>query len=376
MGWVRIRILVSGVGGRLDDIARVVRVRRARAVPGGVELDVREGDLLRLRAALRGSGARVRVVKRYGALRARAWARGHAALLAVGVLALVLLYGASNLVLRVTVTGEKDASQERQMKALLEEMGLRPGVWAPGVDRDGIAQAVKREFSGLVYAGVRRSGFGAMELYVVQATPAPEVYDDRARVDVVASFGGLVTRVVTLSGEALVQPGDTVVPGQVLIRGTEAAPHAGGEVTARVWAQGVGDAALFSEEAEDTGRQVVETFLEVNGARFPAALEIPFSTYRVEEEAQELLGGLFYPARLVRRTVLETEESLARRDPRAVREEAGDRALRAALEGLPGNATLVDKRVEYSMIESGKLRATATLEAVMQIGREAEAAAP
>ena len=52
------------------------------------------------------------------------------------------------------------------------------------------------------------------------------------------------------------------------------------------------------------------------------------------------------------------------------------RALRAALEGLPGNATLVDKRVEYSMIESGKLRATATLEAVMQIGREAEAAAP
>ena len=367
MGWVRIRILVSGVGGRLDDIARAVRVRRARAVPGGVELDVRAGDILRLRAALRGSGARVRVVKRYGALRARAWARGHAALLAVGVLALVLLYGASNLVLRVTVTGEKDASQERQMKALLEEMGVRPGVWAPGVDRDGIAEAVKREFSGLVYAGVRRSGFGAMELYVVQATPAPEVYDDRARVDVVASFGGLVTRVVTLSGEALVQPGDTVVPGQVLIRGTEAAPHAGGEVTARVWAQGVGDAALFSEEAEDTGRQVVETFLQVNGARFPAALE---------EEAQELLGGLFYPARLVRRTVLETEESLARRDPRAVREEAGDRALRAALEGLPGNATLVDKRVEYSMIESGKLRATATLEAVMQIGREAEAAAP
>ena len=59
MGWVRIRILVSGVGGRLDDIARAVRVRRARAVPGGVELDVRAGDMLRLRAALqilRGDG--------------------------------------------------------------------------------------------------------------------------------------------------------------------------------------------------------------------------------------------------------------------------------------------------------------------------------
>lgn len=63
----------------------------ARAVPGGVELDVRAGDMLRLRAALRGSGARVRVVKRYGALRARPGARGHAGAAGrLGVLRLVL----------------------------------------------------------------------------------------------------------------------------------------------------------------------------------------------------------------------------------------------------------------------------------------------
>ena len=69
--------------------------------------------MLRLRAALRGGGARVRVVKRYGALRARAWARGHAALLAVGVLALAPLDGASNLVLRVDGHGRKGRRRRR-----------------------------------------------------------------------------------------------------------------------------------------------------------------------------------------------------------------------------------------------------------------------
>lgn len=166
-----------------------------------------------------------------------------------------------------------------------------------------------------------------------------------------------------------------MVPGQVLIRGTEAAPHAGGEVTARVWAQGVGDAALFSEEAEDTGRQVVETFLEVNGARFPAALEIPFSTYRVEEEAPGAAGRALLPGATGAADGLGDGGEPCAPGPQG-RARGGGRSRPArGAGGIAGNATLVDKRVEYSMIESGKLRATATLEAVMQIGREAEAAA-
>ena len=47
-----------------------------------------------------------------------------------------------------------------------------------------------------------------------------------------------------------------------------------------------------------------------------------------------------------------------------------------ALLELENGACVVDKRVEYSMIEDGKLCAVATLEGVMQIGCEKAAAAP
>ena len=371
---MRVRIRVAQREEALEALARAVRVRRVRAVPGGVELELRARDFRALRKALRGRGARLHILEKRGCARLRLWARRHAALIMAGAVMLLLLYGTSNLVLRVEVSGEKDARQEREMRAFLAEMGLRPGVWAGSVDKSGIAEAVRRAFPGLSYAGVQRLGFGGMELRVVQAEPAPDVYDKSARVDVVAASGGLVTRVVTIAGEALVAPGDTVVPGQVLIRGTEEMPHAAGEVTARIWAEGSGEAPLFASEEKETGRAFTETYLASSFGRFPAEEAVPYASYKEEEEGEEVLGGLFYPLRLVRRRVAETEVRTQRRDVRVVRQEAEARALHQALEKLPGGASPVDKRVEYSMIEQGTLRAAATLEAVMQIGREESAA--
>jgi len=53
-----------------------------------------------------------------------------------------------------------------------------------------------------------------------------------------------------------------------------------------------------------------------------------------------------------------------------MKDESGTRAMTNALLALKNGACVVDKRVEYSMIEDGDLRAVAVLECVMQIGEE------
>lgn len=371
-GWVTVRLRGAVSGRQLTKLAEQIGIRRVRRCGQETELTLRAADLNRVRHLLRGAGVRMCIVKKSPLTHLRPAARRHAGLIAAALTAL-LLGGLMQTVLTVTVDGAKDAQQKEKMVRLLAARGIRPGAYFPGVDRDGAAAEVLRSFSGLTYAALRRRGLG-MELYVVQATPPPEIYDPMQRTDVVAEAGGLVTRVVTLSGEALVRPGDTVVAGQVLIRGTESAPHARGAVSARVWAVGRGGAERERTQRVPTGRSERRTVLRIGkgGTLWPQkrAWTENFSEFDERSERTLLLDGLFFPVEIVRETREEVRVEKAARRLTEAKDEAGARALTNALTKLPNGARVVDKRIEYSMIKDGKLCAAVTIEGAMQIGRE------
>ena len=368
VGWVRVRLVGVVSGRRLSAIAARMQVRRAEMVSGGMEMDVRAGALNELRKILRGSGVRMRVVKRYGIVKLRRAARRRGALVGACAGVLVVMLYLSQVAMQVRVDGAKDEKQEAEMLKILTECGVEPGIYVGTVDKERVAEEILSRVTGLTYAALQRRGM-ALELYVVQATEQPEIYDAALETDVVAVEGGLVTKVVALSGEALVRPGDTVVPGQVLIAGTERMPHARGAVTARVWAVGVGEAEMSREEKQKTGRRHVQTFIEVMGMRWPAVEESGFMHEQASEE-ERVLGGVFYPVKIIKCVREEVKLEESDRTISEVKDESGARAMTNALLALKNGVCVVDKRVEYSMIEDGKLRAVATLEGVMQIGKE------
>ena len=57
VGWVRVRLLGAVSGRRLTALSQAMPLRGVRTVHGGLELDVRAGDLNAVRHVLRGSGA-------------------------------------------------------------------------------------------------------------------------------------------------------------------------------------------------------------------------------------------------------------------------------------------------------------------------------
>ena len=192
--------------------------------------------------------------------------------------------------------------------------------------------------------------------------------------DVVAAHGGVVQSIRVFAGTAQVRAGDLVQKGQVLIRGVERARdeqltpvHASGVVMARCWRSHTAELPLYDVQSVETGRLVTRTQLCTPWFSLPSALEAPeFLAYNTYVSLAPVVGS-FFPA--FQKTVEQREVAMSR-TPRAeseVRQEAAAAALRALKTELRGYE-IVDKWVDYCMIEGVTLAATATAEWLMDIG--------
>ncbi|MGI6081769.1 MAG: sporulation protein YqfD [Limnochordia bacterium] len=188
------------------------------------------------------------------------------ALVAGGLIALALLYALSSYVWFVDVQGAVDVPKERILD-VARQAGLRPGT----LKKDLVTERVERE----IILALDRLAWVNVEVWGTLATVnvaerVVQEHDQALPGDVVAAFDGVVEKLVILRGVPMVQEGDPVTAGQVLISGmippqapehkemTERgeAPyiHAQGMVRARVWHEGLAEGTLERREETPTGR--------------------------------------------------------------------------------------------------------------------------
>lgn len=136
--------------------------------------------------------------------------------LAGALLAALIL---SQFVLVVRVTGNERLS-DSVILTELEAQGFGPGTYGPGVDRRALANEVLRRLPELSFLSVNISGVYA-QVVVREAAAEPELEDRWAAGDVVAAADGVVVAVDPVVGHPLVQEGQAVLSGEVLISGTE-----------------------------------------------------------------------------------------------------------------------------------------------------------
>lgn len=264
-----------------------------RAADGGILVSVGLRDFRRLRPLRRRAGVGLRIAGRHGlpfALRRLRRVQGAVGLL---LLAVLLLYLLSQFVWFVEVRGTRTLDPAEVLRAAAE-LGLRPGVWRGVLDPDRFTRDLVLRLPALSWATLRF--FGAKATLEVAEKVLPPPLPGQAPGDIVARRGGVVVQVVVVDGEAAVQPGQAVRPGDVLIRGLRRAADGGpagepvpvrarGRVVARTWYTAYAEEERVERVRVPTGRRARQWLLRAGGRslRVWGASRPPFSSFDQSE---------------------------------------------------------------------------------------------
>lgn len=124
----------------------------------------------------------------------------------------------SRFVLVVEVTGNETVS-DAVILSQLRCLGLKPGVYGPGIERKQITNRALIALPELSYMAINIHGTRAV-VQVREAVKAPELLKERVPADVAACADGIIVDIRVDAGRGLFKVGDIVAEGEVLISGT------------------------------------------------------------------------------------------------------------------------------------------------------------
>lgn len=292
-GYVIIKVKGRGIEEFLNRVSRqgiylweVQRLSRELLIAR-----INVADFRRLRKVVRSVPVTVRIRQRVGL--PFLWRKliGRFALVFGALLSILSIYLLSSVVWFIQIQGLQQLDQALVLE-VLKEAGVRPGVWRNSVDSRELEKHLMLNLPQLAWVGIGLRGT-LLEVNIVEKVEVP--IDERVPGDIVASRNALITQIIPFVGTVLVEEGETVAEGQVLIKGSllgyeplgegleQRDLRAAGMVKGRVWYRGFGEASLVSYVSQRTGRNcrcqrlLLGPWQMVWGVKTP-----PFSLYEEE----------------------------------------------------------------------------------------------
>ena len=172
------------------------------------------------------------------------------------------LYLLSSFIWTVEVEGNERLETEDLLSAC-EKMGLQPGAWKHGVDTEAVTKGHLMQFSDISWVSVGIKGTD-VTIRLAETIANAERIDRETPCDIIASADGVIVQITAERGTPMVQTGDVVKKGDVLISselliGLEGEEQhteytaAEGAVTARIWQKLTEELPLQYEEIQYSG---------------------------------------------------------------------------------------------------------------------------
>jgi similar to stage IV sporulation protein len=355
MAFLRGRIYFIARGERLTDFINEVLHDRivlfqARRSEKGLRAQISPKDFFKLRRAARMSRSKIKITAKYGwpfiAIR---WRRRKGLLVGLLLIAAALIC-LSQMVLSVSVSGNKSLSSQTILEKAASQ-GLRCWVWQRQIDPNEIAAILQEQIPETAWIGIERKGT-RIDITVVEKI-RPKVLSEKG--NLIAGKPGLVQEIIVIQGQPQIHEGEMVRAGQLLISqdngtitDTNRQTAAKGFVRGRVWYSGEATVPLVEDKVVESGRQAIGRGIKI-GSRVIMITKpnSPFSLVNEEVEGIPLLSwrNWRFPVELINIRYKELSQVHIERSASEARELAENLALSEVNKKIPEGIKIIEETV-------------------------------
>ncbi len=329
----------------------------------------REDDLPHLQALAESGGWTLSVGERTGLGRMADGLRARWLMWAGVAVAVLLMTLASRVVWRIEVEGA--GPYDADVRAALNEMNVSAPMPRAAIDLGALRDALEWRYPRVAWV---ECGFRGVTLTVrLVEGVLPVAEGESGPCDLVASRDGVVHHIVTRAGTPVVEVGDIVRAGDVLIRGEERTADgevrpvaARGSVMARVWMAAAVTMPLTETQTVPTGETSAVWTVRTPFFDLWEMPDCPYAHYDTAVRETPLIG-LFLPVTLHEETRIAVEYEQTPRPLADVQQEALAAARRKLHEKCPPKESFIDIWGNCSMIDAENVSAVATGEVLEDI---------
>ena len=291
----------------------------------------------------------------------------------------------SRFILTIEVTGNQQVPTA-VILSQLRQLGVRPGVYGPSIDRKQVAEETVLALDELAWMAINLHGT-RLEVSVRERIRAPERISEEGYYHIAAEAGGVILHVEAELGDAVVQEGDIVAAGETLISGlvTLEPPlysdlpnryyqiHARGRVWARTWRTVTAVIPLEAAVKTAAGEDRHTWSLDFMGRRVEifgnSSISYPVYDKITTVRPLTLPGGVVLPLSLQTEQYRAWELETAEVDLTAAQTLLEEQLARRLVH-LVGEDGAVETVAFTSRVESGLLQVTAQAQCREEIGIE------
>lgn len=235
------------------------------------------GRYRELRFCARRAGCRLRVTERHGLPFLLYRTRNHRGLFVGATAFAVILLLLSSHVWCIDITGNSRIPSDK-IEAALRSSGVVPGTPKSRVDSGALAQKLMLTFPEIRWMSVNTQAC-RLEISLREKEDRPEIQNQSGVCNLKATRTGQVISLHVYEGTAVVQKGDAVLEGQLLVSaivktksGDVMLRHASAEVIAETTHTFSAEVPLQQTKELPTGKTAVRRSLNLLGARLPLTL--------------------------------------------------------------------------------------------------------